>query len=67
MTLEYACIAPHGADLIPQLAAHSSEKKFFETRKGMKKLGKDIAAARPDTIVIASPHNLRLIRKISRC
>ena len=64
MTLEYACIAPHGADLIPQLATRSTERKFLETREGTRKLAREISAEKPDTIIIASPHNLRLVGKI---
>ncbi len=64
MTLEYACIAPHGGDLIPHLASRSSEKKFRATREGIRRLAREIAAARPRTIIIATPHNLRLLGRI---
>lgn len=63
-TLEYACIAPHGSELIPQLAG-PKERKFSKTRIGLRNLAKRIVAAKPDTIVIASPHNLRLVGKIA--
>ncbi len=64
MTLAFACIAPHGGELIPRLAK-LGERKFSKTREGMRNLASSIAAARPDTIVIASPHNLRLVEKIA--
>lgn len=64
MTLVYACIAPHGSEAIEQLATKSTARKFQKTREGLRKLAKDIGTARPDTIVIASPHNLRLRKKI---
>ncbi len=64
MTLEYACIAPHGGELIPQLAG-PGEGRFSKARKGMRIVAKSIVAAKPDTIVIASPHNLRLVEKIA--
>ncbi len=64
MTLEYACIAPHGSELIPRLAG-PRERIFSKTREGLRTLAKSIVAAKPDTIVIASPHNLRLIGKIA--
>ena len=59
----YACIAPHGGEIVPALAGDKLGM-FMETRKGMKGLAADIKRARPDTIVIASPHNLRLHRHI---
>jgi len=65
MTLVYSCIAPHGGEVIPELASKSMLPKFRETRKAMETLGKKISTARPQTIIIASPHNLRLWRKIA--
>lgn len=65
MTLVYSCIAPHGGEIIPKLASKSMLPKFGETRKGMQTIARRILQARPHTIVIASPHNLRLVRKIA--
>jgi aromatic ring-opening dioxygenase LigB subunit len=59
MALVYACIAPHGDELVPELAAEDL-KLFSPTRAGMMKLASQLQAARPETIVIASPHTLRL-------
>src|SRR2546428_131823 len=64
MPLEYACIMPHGGDIIPQLAARKTKHLFVKTRESMRKIARDIREVRPDTIVIASPHNLRLQGKI---
>jgi aromatic ring-opening dioxygenase LigB subunit len=64
MPLEYACIIPHGSDIIPQLAVRKTEHLFENTRESVRKIARDIKMARPDTIVIASPHNLRLQNKI---
>jgi aromatic ring-opening dioxygenase LigB subunit len=61
--LVYACIAPHGGEIVPALAG-SKLRLFMETRNGMKKLAEEVKEARPDTIVIASPHNLRLHRYV---
>ncbi len=63
MPLVYACIAPHGGELIPRLAGKQS-KLFAPSRMGMRALAAGLKAARPDTIVVASPHNLRLDRHI---
>ena len=59
MPLIYACIAPHGGEIVPALAGNKL-KLFSQTRKGMRVLAKAMEAARPDTIIVASPHNLRL-------
>lgn len=63
MPLVYACIAPHGEEVIPALAGDKG-KLFSETREGMKTLARQLKAANPDTIVIASPHNLRLMKHV---
>jgi aromatic ring-opening dioxygenase LigB subunit len=65
MTLVYACIAPHGGEIIPELASKSVLHKFEETREAMRVLARRISEARPQTVVIASPHNLRLLSKIA--
>ena len=65
MTLVYSCIAPHGGEIIPQLASKSMFSRFAETRKGMDVIARRILRARPHTIVIASPHNLRLVGRIA--
>jgi aromatic ring-opening dioxygenase LigB subunit len=65
MTLVYSCIAPHGGEIIPELASKSMLPKFEETRTAMRTLARKISEARPHTIVLASPHNLRLYGKIA--
>ena len=64
MTIVYASIAPHGAELIPKLAK-PRERRFSRTREGMRTLAGRIATVKPDTILIASPHNLRLVENIA--
>ena len=63
MPLVYGCIAPHGGELIPRLAGRKA-RLFSRTRDGMRTLAREISVARPDTIVVSSPHNLRLLRHI---
>lgn len=63
MGLVYACIAPHGAEIIPQLAGDKLEA-FSETRRGMEAIAVEIGSHKIDTIVIATPHNMRLRRNI---
>src|SRR5919109_494327 len=60
MTLAYACIAPHGGEIIPLLASRLAARKFLGKREGMREIARAINNSKPDTIVIASPHNLRL-------
>ncbi len=65
MTLVYACIAPHGGEIIPELASKAMLPKFEETRIAMRVLAKRISETHPQTVVIASPHNLRLVSRIA--
>jgi aromatic ring-opening dioxygenase LigB subunit len=59
MNVVFACIAPHGAEAIPELAGDMLEA-FAETRRGMEQLAEEMKQNRPDTIVLATPHNIRL-------
>jgi len=61
--LVYACIAPHGGEIVPALAGKKLEL-FSPTRKGMRVLATALTDAKPETIVLASPHNLRLNKHI---
>jgi len=63
MGIVYACIAPHGAEVIPELAGKQL-KAFAETRKGMESLAQAMNRHRPSTVVVATPHGLRLDRTI---
>ena len=65
MPLEYACIMPHGSDIIPKLAVRKTEHLFEKTRESVRKIARDIRNARPQTIVLASPHNLRLQNNVA--
>jgi aromatic ring-opening dioxygenase LigB subunit len=59
MGIVYACMAPHGSEAIPELAGDKLEA-FGETRRGMEELGRQMKKHAPDTIIIATPHGLRL-------
>src|SRR5207245_10713136 len=65
MTLVYACIAPHGGEIIPELASKSMLPKFEITRAAVRALAKRISETHAQTVVIASPHNLRLASRIA--
>lgn len=60
----YACIAPHGGEIIPELQGPSPERMAV-TRKSMVKLGQQMAAANPDCIVVLSPHGTRINGRFS--
>lgn len=60
----YACIAPHGGEIIPELRG-STPERMAVTRKSMVKLGQQMAAANPDCIVVLSPHGTRINGRFS--
>jgi len=59
MPIVYACITPHGAQILPELAGEHMET-LAPTRTAMEEIGRRMTAARPDVIVVATPHGLRL-------
>jgi len=63
MGIVYACIAPHGSEAIPKLAGDKLDA-FKETRNGMEKLGRQMKKHDAHTIIIATPHGLRLDQNI---
>jgi len=63
MTLLFACIAPHGSEIIPQLAGEKL-KAFGKTRQGMLTMAQLMKKQKVNTIIIATPHNLRLRENI---
>lgn len=54
-----AGIAPHGFSVIEEIAGEELEL-FKPTREAMKKLGNIIMNNNPDTIIVLTPHGLRL-------
>jgi aromatic ring-opening dioxygenase LigB subunit len=66
MPLVFGCIVPHGDEIVPELAGNDL-KLFGPTRKGIRKVSAIMRRSRPDTIVIATPHNLRLMGHIAVC
>lgn len=57
--LVWACIAPHGGELIPELA-NGTYERMEKTRAAMRTLGEQCRAAVPDTIVVFTPHGLAI-------
>ncbi len=54
----FAGVAPHGWPIIPDLSEDALGA--LATRSALEELGRRAAAARPDVIVVASPHNFRV-------
>jgi len=59
MGIVFACITPHGAEIIPELARNMLQA-FAITRKGMEQIAETLKKQEVETIVVATPHNLRL-------
>jgi aromatic ring-opening dioxygenase LigB subunit len=57
--LVFACIAPHGSIIIPLLNEEGGQKALV-TRAAMEELGRRMAAAQPETIVLITPHGHRV-------
>src|SRR5258706_14079704 len=57
--LVFACIAPHGSMIIPLLGEKGAEKALA-TRAAMEDLGRRVAAAQPETLVVITPHGHRV-------
>lgn len=60
----YACIAPHGGEIIPELQGANPERMAV-TRKSMVKLGQQMSDAKPDCIVVLTPHGTRIDGRFS--
>lgn len=57
--LVFGCIAPHGGLVIPELAG-ADGPQAPKTRAAMEELGRRLAAARPETLVLVTPHGVRV-------
>ena len=63
MPLVIAAVAPHGFPIIPALS--DDAEGGMATRDAMRELGRRFAAARPDVVVIATPHGMRVAGAIT--
>lgn len=57
MSLVFAAIVPHGFPIIPDLS--DDAEGGMATREAMLEFGRRIQAAKPDVVVIATPHGMR--------
>ncbi len=60
VSIVFAAIAPHGGLAIEEACGPGEERLALATRKGMRSLGRTFAAAKPDAVVIATPHNVHI-------
>ncbi len=60
MPLVFAAIAPHGGLAIAEACSPDERELAVATRAGMKELGRLFAAAQPDVVVVATPHNVHI-------
>ncbi|MFL5734466.1 MAG: hypothetical protein ACJ78Q_14870 [Chloroflexia bacterium] len=57
--LVFACIAPHGSDVIAELSGEDAPLTAT-TREAMEELGRRMASARPETVIVITPHGIRV-------
>ena len=56
----FAAIAPHGGLAIEEWCAPDERDLALATREALRELGRRCEAARPDAIVVASPHSVHV-------
>ena len=54
--LVFGSIAPHGGDMVEEIA--DDPRVMAKTRAAMQELGRRFAAARPDTVIVLTPHGI---------
>ncbi|MBF6614820.1 MAG: hypothetical protein IVW55_17050 [Chloroflexi bacterium] len=57
--LVFACIAPHGGEVIAELAGDAA-LSFATTRQAMEEVGRRMAKTQPETVVVITPHGVRV-------
>jgi aromatic ring-opening dioxygenase LigB subunit len=60
----FACITPHGGEIIPELRGEYPERMSI-TRKSMEKLGKQMVEANPECLIVLTPHGTRISGQFS--
>lgn len=60
MPLVFAAIAPHGGLAIAEACSREERQLAVKTRRGMKELGRLFSAARPEAVIVATPHNVHI-------
>jgi aromatic ring-opening dioxygenase LigB subunit len=60
MGLVFAAIAPHGGLAIAEACSPGERDLAVVTREGMQELGRRFTAAKPDAVIVATPHNVHI-------
>src|SRR5438552_1585094 len=60
MPLVFAAIAPHGGIAIAEACSPEERELAVVTRAGMVELGRRFTAAKPDVVIVATPHNVHI-------
>jgi aromatic ring-opening dioxygenase LigB subunit len=58
-SLVYACITPHGGEIMPELAGNYPERMSV-TRESMITLGDRLKQASPEALIVFTPHGTRI-------
>jgi aromatic ring-opening dioxygenase LigB subunit len=54
--LKFACLSPHPPIILPTVGSPADRQQVKKTTESLEKLGKQLAKAKPDCIIISSPH-----------
>ncbi|HSS60000.1 MAG TPA: hypothetical protein VLK30_00925 [Candidatus Limnocylindrales bacterium] len=65
MPLVFGAIAPHGGIAIAEACAPDERDVAARTRAGMEELGRRFATARPDVVIVATPHNVHIANALA--
>ncbi len=60
----FAAIAPHGGLAIAEACAPVERELAARTRAGMEELGRLFTAARPEAVIVATPHNVHIAQAV---
>ncbi|MDD5145351.1 MAG: class III extradiol dioxygenase subunit B-like domain-containing protein [Candidatus Pacebacteria bacterium] len=52
----FACISPHPPIILPSIGSEEDRKQVIKTVESLELLGQKFAEAKPDSIIISSPH-----------
>jgi aromatic ring-opening dioxygenase LigB subunit len=58
--IAFAAVAPHGGIVVEELCSESELGLAAETRRAMEELGKRFVAARPEAVIVLTPHNVHV-------
>ncbi|HET7658680.1 MAG TPA: extradiol ring-cleavage dioxygenase [Bacillales bacterium] len=60
----FSCMMPHGGEIVPELSGDNPDR-MGKTRENAKRLGQWMADAKPDAIIVLTPHGTRVDGMIS--